>query len=79
MATKKYPIGTKIRFIYDNFDKGKIGTIVGIRDEYPLVFLPTGSGSLVRYKGIDYSWKCLWSHIEYVGQRQLLFEFMYDA
>jgi len=80
MATKKYPIGTKIKFIYDNCDKGKIGVIVGIRtyDGYPYIHLSSGQLASSRCNGKVYSYVCLWSHIEkYITKgEQLLFSFM---
>lgn len=74
----KYPIGTNIKFIFPSFDKGKIGTIVAIRecDGYPYIYLP--KAPYVAYKGkMKYSYICLWTHIEPIGQRQLEFDFMY--
>ena len=75
---KKYPIGTKIRFLYDNYDKGKWGTIVGISKGHPLVVISEASGGTAKYGGIECNWKCLWEHIEPIGHRQLLFDFMYE-
>lgn len=80
MATKKYPIGTKIRFIYNNYDRGKTGTIVGLRkhDGCPYIYLPSGQLASSRCNGKVYSYVCLWGHIERhveIGE-QLLFEFV---
>ena len=74
----KYPVGTKVRFLYTAQDTGKIGTIVGFRSGgQPVIFLPT-SKSIRRslFKGVEFTWRCEWNQIEPIGQQQLLFEFM---
>ncbi len=80
MATKTYPIGTLIKFLWEVEDTGKIGRIVGFRDSgEPVIFLPTSPNTRRElYKGAEYTWKCQWREIEPVGQQQLLFEFMYE-
>lgn len=83
MVDKVYPIGTKIRYISSSnglwWRKGWEGTIVGIVDDFPLIYLP---------KSIfvsDYSTtecpatvQTSWDAIECVIQpnQQLLFAFM---
>lgn len=87
MADKlKYPIGTKIRFIYPSesgrahLDNGKTGMIVGYDTFWkrPIIFLPTGTKKFHLRDGSPYTWKCTWAEIEPTGQRQLLFNFMYE-
>ena len=83
---KKYPIGTKIRFINKTIDTNKTGTIVGLRpgSGRPVVFLPTAEKHIIenRYPtlsgGTKFTWKCGWDEIELLVQKneQLLFSFM---
>lgn len=77
--TKKYPIGTKIRFLWKVDDTGKFGTIVGFhRGGDPVIFLPTSENVRQGYfNGSKFTWKCKWHEIEPIGQQQLLFDFMY--
>lgn len=85
MATKKYLIGTKIRFINPTLDTNKIGVIVGISPSgKPDVYLPTAEKHVVEgyyptlSNGIRFTWHCRWSEIEplVIKGQQLLFEFM---
>jgi len=83
MNDKKYPIGTKIRFLH-HFDFGKIGTIVGLRSNgKPIIFLPTADKhSIDNYyptlsDGTKFTWKCSWHEIEPLKNVQLLFSFMH--
>lgn len=80
---KKYPIGTKIRFLYRNNDLGKRGKIVAIRecDGCPYIYLPTGIETNrlnATHNGIKYSYICNWSNIVplVLKNQQLLFSFM---
>lgn len=78
---KKYPIGTKIKFIGSVCaDVGKLGSIVGIdiRDSFPIIYLPK-SISQFPYKGGKCSWFCGWDEIEPLMEKnqQLLFSFMH--
>ena len=83
----KYPIGTKVKFIYPNKDKGKLGTIVGTDDRdfayegeirYLVVIPTTFYTYMIGIGKIEYTWRCLPSQIELVNKpnTQLLFEFM---
>ena len=84
MATKKYPIGTRIRFLYDNEDKGKIGVITDANEVSVTIYLPTAEKHIERgycptdHKGNKMSWYCDWNQIEVIPQvgQQLLFSFM---
>ena len=86
MKTKKYPIGTKIRFLHPRIDTNKVGTIVGLSvDRGPDIYLPTAEKHTVgdRHPTLDdgtkFTWHCAWDEIEILvlkGQ-QMLFEFMY--
>lgn len=87
MADKlKYPIGAKVRFLYNNTDKGKLGTVVGIQDKTVLdktrylVFISTTSSYHYGYArdGVKFAWRCLESQIElaYGKNEQLMFSFM---
>ncbi len=88
MATKKYPIGTKIRFIGDSKrkpnefmyeDDGLTGKIVGIEQGYPLIFLPESEYiSVFSTKKRPATVQCDWYQIEplVVKGEQLLFSFM---
>ena len=82
---KKYPIGTKIRFLYRWADTNKIGTLVAISDfGNHIIYFPTGDrylsrqGSLTLPNGIEFTWYCKWHEIEAVllPNEQLLFSFM---
>ncbi len=79
MANPKYPIGTKIRFLWAVWDTNKVGTIVDIdkHDNTPIIHLPTGVKKHYLEDGRVYTWRCGWNEIELVGQQQLLFDFMY--
>ncbi len=81
---KKYPIGTKIRFMHKTLDTGKIGTIVAFHGDSPTVYLPTSCKHIENnyyptYDGVKITWHCGWNDIELLFQKneQLLFEFMY--
>lgn len=83
--TKKYPIGTKIRFIHSSLDTNKIGTIVRINKDGRLsVYLPMADKHIKEDyhptldDGTKFTWHCSWHEIELIGQQQLLFEFMYE-
>jgi len=83
MATKKYPIGTPIRFLYKREDNGKTGKIVGLRSNgCPIIFLPTADKHTKRNSyptlsdGTKFTWKCSWNEIEPLKNVQLLFSFM---
>ena len=83
--TKKYPIGTKIRFIHKTFDNNKEGVIVGIHiNGNPDVYLPMAEKHVRDNRhptlpnGVKFTWHCHWYEIEPLitkGQ-QLLFAFM---
>lgn len=86
MAIKKYPVGTKIRFLYTGADTNKEGTIVGITYGLPDIYVPTADKHIkdnyypILPGGIKYTWHCRWEEIEPLtlkGQ-QLLFDFMGD-
>ena len=85
MAVKKYPIGTKIRYIglcaYSSREDftGMTGTIVGIVTGFPLVYLPKAvhiseHSTIERPATIQTGW----NRIERLTQKgeQLLFSFM---
>jgi len=87
MNDKKYPIGTKIRFLYKEADTNKIGTIVAISSwGNPVIFLPTAEkhisgGNYPKLRnGTKYSWKCTWYEIEKVAEKnqQLYFDSIYE-
>jgi len=86
LATKNYPIGTKIRFINHRFDTNKTGLIVGYwgNGTKPAVFLPTAEKHTkdnrypILFNGTKFTWKCGWDEIEPVGEQQLEFSFMYE-
>lgn len=85
MNDRKYPIGTKIKFLNSKLDTGKVGTIVGYWESStkPAVYLPTADKHTKegRYpilpNGIRFTWKCGWDEIELLKNVQLLFNFMY--
>ena len=83
--TKKYPIGTRIRFLNKNFDTGLTGTIVGFSyDDKVDIFLPgarkhmEGGYYPTLPDGTKFTWHCKWDEIEllFVEGEQLLFSFM---
>ena len=84
MATKKYPIGTRIRFLYNNEDEGKTGVITDVCESSLTIYLPTAEKHIKRgyyptdCKGNKMSWYCTWNQIEVIPQvgQQLLFSFM---
>ena len=83
MVNKKYPIGTPIKFLYEQRDYGKTGTIVGFQDNgNPIVFLPMADRHLINKHypklsdGTEFTWGCRWSEIEPLKGVQLLFDFM---
>ena len=82
---KKWPIGTKIRFIHRTLDTGKIGKIVAYHGGNPTVYLPTAEKHIKYnrcsiYKGVKITWHCGWDDIEIlaVKNQQLLFDFAYE-
>ena len=85
MAAKKYPIGTKIRFIHPRLDTGLKGVIVGLTyDIGPDIYLPTAEKH-VKFdnhptldNGVEFTWHCAWNEIELLvlPNQQLLFSFM---
>ena len=84
MVKPKYPIGTKIRFLYKYEDFNKIGTIVAIQSlGNPTIYLPTADKHCKRNRyptlsdGTKFSWNCSWHEIEPI-KSQLLFAFMYE-
>jgi len=82
---KKYPIGTKVSFVYPYEDTGKIGTIVGYYGNSPIVYIPTADKHIKRHyhptldNGTPFTWYCGWRDIEILAEKnqQLLFAFMY--
>ncbi len=89
---QKYPVGTKVKFIFNNKDKNKLGVVVGTEKNLHLyggnregirylVYIPTSYYPAIKgRREVEYMWKCLGSQIEPVitiGQ-QLLFDFMND-
>ena len=85
MITKKYPIRTKIKFLYRYQDTNKIGIIVGFRsDNRPIIFLPTARKHIednhypTLSNGTKFTWKCNWDEVEPIGEQQLEFSFMYE-
>ena len=79
--TKKYPIGTKIKFLSDGSDKDKTGEIVAIQHDMPIIFLPKGDNNVrlnnVRLiDGLTVTWLCGWDEIKPIRQGQLMFDFM---
>lgn len=77
---QKYPIGTKIRFLWKVQDTGKVGTIVSLDyGDTPIIYLPDGRKIHKLRDGTPYTWRCQWHEIELVAQKneQLLFDFMY--
>lgn len=83
---KKYPVGTKIRFLYKYEDTGKEGVIIALNySGNPVIFIPTAKKHIKNDyyptwndTGKVYSWACGWHHIERIAQvgEQLLFDFM---
>ena len=83
----KYPIGTKIKWVgpYRQFsimndDIGKTGEIVGIENNYPLIYLPD-SKVVSCYSTTDrlVTIQCAWLNIESIEPKigeQLEFSFM---
>ena len=85
MATKTYPIGTKIRFLNKCLDTGLTGTIVGVSPSgKPDIFLPMAKKHVednyypTLSNGVKFTWHCRWEEIEplVVKGQQLLFSFM---
>ena len=82
MSDKKYPIGTKIKFLWDCEDTGKTGTIVAYHgDGDPTIYLPTADkhvkrNSCTMYRGVKITWNCDCHEIEVLPQSgQLTFDF----
>lgn len=85
---KKYPIGTKIKWVLDaclanniaKKDIGKLGVIVGYnKGDCPLIFLPKSEHlSSNSTQAVPISWWATWNTIEILPQKneQLLFSFM---
>ena len=85
MSVKKYPIGTKIRFIHPRIDTGLTGTIVGFTfNGRPDIFLPMADKHIKNNyhptldDGTKFTWHCSWNEIEPISVKgqQLLFSFM---
>lgn len=87
MSDKKYPIGTKIKYVEPDpthkaaKDIGKIGKIVGYHGwDWPVIFLPKSKH--ISSKSTSHtpaSWACGWESIEVLLPKineQLLFSFM---
>lgn len=78
---KKYPVGTKIRWVGGcNWDfSNKIGRIVGFENGLPLIFFSVSKWtSIYSTEKVPVTIQCNWDEIEKVvtkGQ-QLLFSFM---
>lgn len=88
MAVKKYPVGTKVKYIIKSAyaciaakkDIGKIGKVVGYTcNNDPIIFLPE-SEHISRHNTqlVPATWQCSWKSIEILPQKgeQLLFGFM---
>ena len=85
MVTKKYPIGTRIKFIHPRLDTGLTGKIVGLSvGGGPDIYLPMAEKH-VKYDrhptlsdGTKFTWHCNWEEIELISIKgqQLLFSFM---
>ena len=83
---KKYPIGTRIKYIEPDptyrarKDVGKVGSIVGYHNwDYPIIFLSESThASCYHTPSKPASWACGWDAIEILPQKnqQLLFSFM---
>ena len=83
---KKYPIGTRIKYIEPDptsqaaKDIGKIGRIVGYHDgDWPVIFLPESEHiSRLSTSLVPASWAMGWESIEILSKKnqQLLFAFM---
>ena len=84
MIKQKYPIGTKIRFLYKGEDTNKVGVLVAIEMSRPYIYLPTADKHIKRNHhpilrdGTKYTWGCGWNEIEPLKKQQLMFSFMYD-
>lgn len=90
MATKKYPVGTKIKFIgHDGManraksDIGKCGIIVAIpndRVDEVIILLKKSEKPSFTYHGKEATWKTLWVGIVPIAikNQQLLFDFAYE-
>lgn len=86
MSDKKYPIGTKIRYIgtYSSYFQGElltgmIGMVVGTKKDFPLVYLPKAKfQSIYSTKERLVTVQTSWDRIEKLAQKnqQLLFAFM---
>jgi len=82
---KKYPIGTKVRFVFPYEDTDKIGIIVGYHGSNPIIYIPTADKHIERNQhpilddGTPFTWYCRWQDIEILVEKnqQLLFAFMY--
>lgn len=86
MADKKYPVGTKIKYIGihrilfegEKFT-GMIGKVVGIEEGYPLIYLPKATAvSQYSTKKRPATIQTAWCRIEKLVQKneQLLFSFV---
>lgn len=87
MTTKKYPIGTRIRFTPSSLiscteaiaDINKTGIIAGFSGNKPIIFLPQSKHiSVYSVPWMRASWQTSWKNIEILSQKnqQLLFAFM---
>jgi hypothetical protein len=75
---KKYPIGTRIRYIGScKKCKNKVGKVVEMREKTCIIMLPQSPCGIFRHNG---TMVCPWSNIEplTVKGQQLLFEFAYE-
>lgn len=76
MATKRYPVGTKIKYNgYCTKCRGKIGEIVKVAENACYIVLPQSTCSAFDRNG---KIVCSWSDIEPISvkNQQLLFAFM---
>jgi len=82
MATKKYPVGTKIKYKGCSLqDVGKEGTIVGYADDEIIwVVVPHSDVALSIYGNHMHKWTTRLKDVEILStpNLQLLFDFMYN-
>ena len=79
MNAKKYPVGTKIKYIgHCAKCKGKAGKVVEVRGHICVITLPQSPCGVFHYNG---TMQCPWQDIEPVAVKgeQLLFSFMSDT
>lgn len=80
--TKKYSIGTRIRFIsvYEDCEN-EVGNLVNIINGWPVIYLPKSRiVSMYSSDGHPATVQCAWWDIEEVVKpnQQLLFDFAYE-